>query len=769
MGARGIKLFSDSYIGEEQLLNRTKQAFTKIALSEEYMEKHDIDPVQVEKNQMLSPQFLSREFKVSESTQTIGAAIAIFVAPLYQLWSQGTFQRITRMFTYFRFKHINFRFVLRSLPQQYGLLKLVKMPMVDETNTAIYYPSTEWVGLDPIVLSLNDQQAVTITLPYTYDRPWMPTNLDQESLENAWSVILRTPAGMTARISTDTSNTFQVLAYASFEGLELHGPKFWLDPSPGPSDVKKKKVVAQGQMDVRVEEARPEDWPDADLGVGRGAITSVPMATLAQGTAAAIAGMGVLSMPSLHSAWAAAKELFSANKMYKEVRGTFSQQQGVVESTHGDSAMLTDDGGGVTLDMVGDISLQDPKQYCDNELTHTIRSLISRPTLQREFVISAAAPDFTFNIEPSSWLYTPDQGIGFLPYFAQFFRRWRGSLKVMFIFTTSSFISARLVIGCTFGFPRPNTILDVWVGDIPSKVISVRGNETVKLEIPFVNPDPWVLTSPDAFYDGNVPEVFIHLESIGGSGDVTPSVICQYWICAGDDFVYDSYQLAQKSSVGATKLKAEGQMDVTAEMKGDFEPLPGFTKVKPNSWTLTVEELLFRWSRRGAGTAFVDSRVLVPAAYVSDIRENWDMLTILFLFNSGSIRRRLFTATSTGTMSVSLDVLDAASGKVESTSPCSPIAATDVTKWRVLDFSTPYVSRVNVYHNPCFYSYGNTDDFQVNLNAGVTLTDQWLKAGSNFQLMRLLPPPAKSYWKWSITSFMAPEAKNKRVTPKIEK
>jgi len=132
---------------------------------------------------------------------------------------------------------------------------------------------------------------------------------------------------------------------------------------------------------------------------------------------------------------------------------------------------------------------------------------------------------------------------------------------------------------------------------------------------------------------------------------------------------------------------------------------------------------------------------------------NWDSLNSLFLFNSGSVRYKLLTTSTSGEMTAVLQSVNDSDGIHDLEQIDAGAARTDVSRWPILDFCVPYVAGFDVQVNPGSpLSFANASKFEFNFGMTIDsepVVQQWIKAAANYQVYFLLPVPPQSLWPWN--------------------
>jgi len=468
-----------------------------------------------------------------------------------------------------------------------------------------------------------------------------------------------------------------------------------------------------------------------------------------------------------------AKAANSMHSMATKVMGT--TQVGVQQNTFGDSASCTNSGQGVTLDMFEDVRTVNPHRYCEHELQHSIVHLIRRPCLVTKANLTLderldiLVTPFPYEDTPSEWFE------GYLPYFMQFFRRWRGSLNYTFVWSASPLQSLRMSISLlgendeSYFDPTTGTTKD-YVGNRSNVTFDIKGMGTKTLNVPYMSVTPWrynwpsfgLLTPmPSISHTRNnfnsLPKITVAITQANQIGTNDTLAVLYVYVSAGPDFVMDSLQ----GPICVEAPVVEGQCDITRESQS-FETFPGLPGPGKGAWGLTVEDMMKRWSSRGKAvatpTVYVDSRMI----YWEDSDGthqfgHFDLLAPLYKYNAGGISRKLFAVASSGLMEIGLGTMAPTSEELPVDRVSCGQAGQDLGKWPVIDFQVPYISYIEVDVHPRYWQSAATitNVIEAKMFSGAAfdqsqLKDQWVKASYNFQLMLLAPIMPAQKWPWAL-------------------
>ncbi len=135
--------------------------------------------------------------------------------------------------------------------------------------------------------------------------------------------------------------------------------------------------------------------------------------------------------------------------------------------------------------------------------------------------------------------------LGPLQWFSRMFRFWRGSLKVLFVFNTSSFTTTRVRITHVPGAVVSSGTIANYSGDLVSKIVDITGDTTVEVNVPWIQATLFGQTDWE-FTGGNIPgwyngTLMVSLVNPVNASDTTAAstVWCSMFVSAGED-----YQLA---------------------------------------------------------------------------------------------------------------------------------------------------------------------------------------------------------------------------------
>ena len=185
-----------------------------------------------------------------------------------------------------------------------------------------------------------------------------------------------------------------------------------------------------------------------------------------------------------------------------------------------------------------------------------------------------------------------------LDFASQFFRMWRGSFELTFIFISSPMVVQKVGISLSYTDTAGN------VGDIVVEVIEVKGTTIHKFLVPYLYTNPYQYTQ-DAFINqtagpGERPRVrLFQYAAPKAAGDTTPVL---KWLCfknACDDFKFYSPKCPQYQE----EVDIPAEMQTSLKSLSNIQPSRQFEVIENDVpfWpdqTVTMEQLCQRWSCR---------------------------------------------------------------------------------------------------------------------------------------------------------------------------
>jgi hypothetical protein len=171
--ARGASNNEDTSLHIGQVITPTvdiKQAMTSILLTEESVVEDKIPNQRVDMpfydqtpTAILTRMYETARFSMGSGTDFNFNADALF--------AQSAIKRVITMFSLIRFG-LRVRIVLNCVPQQYGVVRIGKVPLSWTSSNA--QGRWEWGSANPVLLDIASSQSCEFVLPFIYPAKFMP-------------------------------------------------------------------------------------------------------------------------------------------------------------------------------------------------------------------------------------------------------------------------------------------------------------------------------------------------------------------------------------------------------------------------------------------------------------------------------------------------------------------------------------------------------------------------------------------------------------------
>jgi len=243
---------------------------------------------------------------------------------------------------------------------------------------------------------------------------------------------------------------------------------------------------------------------------------------------------------------------------------------------------------------------------------------------------------------------------------------------------------------------------------------------------------------------------------------------------AGDDFMFRSFQ-----DVGHLPEEMEAQCMPGREFSKPFPLMTGWTRVSDPPIHVepqfrTVEEILGRWRHMDnplTTSAFNSENLFVTPTTVGGTnssglmyQSSFELILMCFKFNSGHFCCKVALAPGVDTAGLCIGtdriLLNNNDDSADPLYPGCGLVMTKADTWGIMDFAVPYLSTYAVRLNPWDHYYQNSgmpgspvywrdqNETDTGSNA-IAFAQRWKKAGPNFQLFFLMPPPSVWYMQWN--------------------
>jgi len=618
-------------------------------------------------------------------------------------------ESVKKNFNYFRCD-AEMRIVLLTEPYQYGYVLVNSFPLSTQTT---YNASHYDKNINPVYLDVASQQSVTLDLPWMAPFDFAPIN-EWDLTKPLWNVTLESKV---RSVNSTGSTSIGVKFFVRLKNIKLFGPGM----------AQSSTVIDMGGPSNPI--ARRARAADKIMAFAKTMISAGP-------TIAATTGGGILG------SWMSGPQ-----------PGTLYQPQ----DQEGEGA--TDSVVQAQIQPWGDLCQYHPRPMAtfgtqnvplglgcymgDQSTLHEISSLIMRPGLIGSYdMVANNTVLVNSNFATTTWNGT------FLKFFASQFRFWRGSIKLLFYIFSSPFISGRVELQVYNDYaPRVYDTDDKTIGNIPSKVVEIKGSTVIPVTLPYLAPTPVSLTSSTMQFE-NVWRVVLRAEQLVSSGDAVPQLEVQVWGAAGEDFEFFS-PCAIKNTEGAAQSSPLLDFEEPFECLGDTKTVQ--QRASHMRATRYVEELMARWSRRKEGSQVLANYLLVPSNQTDiDYGAAVDYLGTCFLAHTGPLcMRTRLTTTASGDLWLYLDS-DNSSVTGVGVPPPNPLGGAvyiNASEWRFVDFQAPYVHpcpALPIKGLPSWYTtrFGPALPYPIVTNMAVS---EWktalVRAGEGFRVFYPLTPP----------------------------
>ena len=361
---------------------------------------------------------------------------------------------------------------------------------------------------------------------------------------------------------------------------------------------------------------------------------------------------------------------------------------------------------------------------------------------------------------------------GWLRFFNNFFRLWRGTIRYRFKCFGSPLVTYQVSVAVNFDNNQEATSNNFdRIGDVFTKMVTVRGTTSFDVDVPYIRESLWSRT--DMHLAPQINFTAFEVGTHSGSNNNIPLPVLVF-VAAGDDFQFASLRSGATSKYNPpdvlpirpnpplmnTHVK-QGLIDHTATTttvnEADGGPLQG-------GWTGTLRDIISRPSRREVsawklppGQLFLNNNFGV--SNVIDSMDNFDLISSLFLFYSGSYDIKA-EFPEEGTSTDQATFLADMGGRASSNNDFSTwkgghgVYRTDTTTWKFIEARVPYVSpwpmfplgtEVGLVSMTGFQVFNPfTNDLAVTEMTGDTspipANDYFISAGPDFALHYLQPP-----------------------------
>lgn len=514
------------------------------------------------------------------ATDIEGTTIGTIDLPNDLLAAESLWCRIGR-FRYFR-ADVEVQIRLNSTKFHYGQLLCYVVP--DTTPTEVSTLVTDlWTAsqLEPKLLLANSCTELTFTVPYQHQLDL----IDVKDSANDPCSLCRIGVVVLAPLQTSSptaDDSLDVTVWARFTNFHIAGPSTIEFTKPTVLDFEKTVLPAHYQPKAKVKTAaksarqiKPESEQDAKsaqgttTGIGErikafaSSFTSVPIIGGIASAASAVGG--VLSDLGLNKP----DSTRLPQKVLTDAMSNTLQGKGLDNST----ALALNPAAHVSDDQ-NVFGKHDPCCY-------SFKALAMRPSLfeVRAIPTTTAIGTIVMNYLPRpvpkwSGINTGTRYDNWFAAAARQFLLWRGSVKYMFVFSCSSFTTARFRL--TY---HPDTVSQNAEanegGDVISMIIDVKGDTIAKITIPYLNKSPYLRTPRGDTDTAPTANGLLSLSLVNRIIDVDPTIAdsaiqLSVWVAGGEDTDFAAPYLPFNPA-GSLKITPEG--DVLDTFKAVFPPI----------------------------------------------------------------------------------------------------------------------------------------------------------------------------------------------------
>lgn len=464
----------------------------------------------------------------------------------------------------------------------YGQLMCFVVP--DTTADEVAALATDiWTAsqLEPKLLLANSATELTFTIPYQHQMDYIDLKtVSSEPCSLAKIVfIVLTPL---KSASSNADDSLDVTVWGRFTNFHICGPVSTALTPPTPKEKYKKLVLEThrgkkiNQFNMKVptpeseQDTRSATGTTSDIGARiknfAASFTKVPIIGGIASAASAVGGL--LSDIGLDKP----NNLRIPEKMFVDPSSSLMQGKG--------------------LDMSTNLSLN-PKAYVSDDQAifgkvdpacYSFRALAQKPSLYetREILSSTAAGTIIakYPLGPYPKFATPSPLPRFDTWYAASARQflfWRGSTKYMFVFSASSYTTARFRLTYHPDSTGANAEAQNG-GDVISMIIDVKGDTITKVTIPYLSKKPYERVPFGDTYSSSESTGTLDLSLVNRIIDfdstVSDSAIqLSVWVAAGEDIEYSVPYFPRTPPVSEKKTEVKPEGDICDVFKSSFTPI----------------------------------------------------------------------------------------------------------------------------------------------------------------------------------------------------
>ena len=551
---------------------------------------------------------ISRLMKINnftwDTTDVQGSIIGSVSLPGDLLAVQSIWERIGR-FKYFR-ADLELQIRTNTTRFHYGQLLMYQVPDTSSAEvTALVTDLWEASQLKPTVILANSGTELTIKIPYQHQYDFIDledSTTDVDAIARVGFVVLQPLHSANA----DADDSLDVTVWARFTNVRVSGPKTTLGTKPTLTAMPKSRRVLKTKLDAinlghrkkaaaaaekrKKRKTEPESEQDAKsrdgmtTGVGErisnfaSNFTSIPiiggLASAADAVGGLLSDIG-LNMP---------------NNTAAPMR---TMQLGHVGGLLGKGL---DPSIGVTLDPAAHVSDSQDVYGVNDPACHSFKALAMTPALFDAFDIpsTTAAESIiaSFPLTPAPLWVAGTRYDNWLAAAARQFLFWRGSIKYMFVFSCSSFTTARVRLTYHPDDVGSSAEADNG-GDVISQIVDIKGDTVSRITIPYLHSKPYSRTPSGTansldFSNGKLVMSLVNRIIDFDTTVEDTAIQCSVWIAGGED---TSFCIPVTPQVPAP---AEPEGDIEDAFKLSFPPIIKAVNHTNSNYVVPEDEMSIR-------------------------------------------------------------------------------------------------------------------------------------------------------------------------------
>jgi len=495
---------------------------------------------------------LTRSYNVKTFTWPASYAFGAVLGTLQFPIDLAVFPFIQDKLSYYRYMRagVRVKLVINSTKFQYGALLVSHCPFKDISDDSRFSNIYTMANCNPVVMSVQTGATVEFDIKWNGATEMYPISAGTSQIGEVMIRVLHPLASTSGDAPADVT----VQAFASFINPEVSG----FDPDSIVSTaglemarrlLKQYKVEATSNAQSAPEpkkkgrsnnaEAKEKSELGILSGISEGVRTIAPIVGMADPEFAPIAMIAGQVAGAL-------TPIFKSLGMNKP--STLRAQQWTMDNYTADMFY------GKGLDAAPKLALNPEAEVAvtpglagDSTPQPDVLDLCRKPSLRAVYTMTNAANPINVPIviplHPAECpaLLSDCLAPTNVAYWSSMFKYWRGSLKLMFLFNCSSFMTCRVRIVHNLAQSTvavPTNLL----GDAVSKVVDITGDTTVEMTIPFIYPSLMVETQqmgtnlPQGVQQMGYLQMSLVTPIMSNEPTNDPPLYVSMWVAAGEDF-----------------------------------------------------------------------------------------------------------------------------------------------------------------------------------------------------------------------------------------